>query len=155
MKNRVKKIVLFGFALFLLFQLYQPNRNNELGFDLAYNFKNKYDVPKNIDTMLQVSCYDCHSNNTNYPWYSRIQPIASFMASHIEEGKKELNFSEFGSYSKRKQQSKLEAINNVLKDNTMPLGSYTIIHNNAKLSKEQKLEIQNWIKTKLEDETLY
>ena len=96
--------------------------------------------------MLKISCYDCHSNNTHYPWYSFMQPGAWSMASHIKEGKADLNFSEFGAYSSRRQQSKLQAIINSINDNTMPLSSYIILHKNAKLSEENKALLLDWIK---------
>jgi len=89
-------------------------------------------------------CYDCHSNNTVYPWYNKIQPISYLMENHIKEGKKELNFSNFGTYSKRKQKSKLKAIYNQIKDNEMPLWSYTLIHRNAKLFNKDKALIKKW-----------
>ena len=106
-------------------------------------------MPKNIETTLRTSCYDCHSNNTNYPWYSYIQPIRFFMDGHINEGKKELNFTEFGNYSSRKQASKLMAISKQIQSNEMPLSSYTLIHKNAVLHSTQKELVINWInKTK-------
>lgn len=98
-----------------------------------------------IKGILRNSCYDCHSNNTNYPWYSQIQPSGWWLASHIKKGKEELNFNEFGSYSFRRQQSKLKAISNTIKDGTMPISSYTMIHKNARLSKAEQDLILNWI----------
>jgi hypothetical protein len=109
-----------------------------------------YTVPDSVVNVLQISCYDCHSNNTHYPWYSFIQPAAWLMASHIKNGKAMLNFSEFGAYSNRKQQSKLQAIINSINDNTMPLNSYIILHKNAKLSAENKRILVDWI-TKTKD----
>ena len=126
-------------------QLYQPARNIALEQDLTANFTKVYNVPKNVEAILRTSCYDCHSNNTNYPWYSNIQPVEIFMQNHIKEGKEELNFNEYGNYSQRKQNSKLKAINKQIKLNEMPLASYTLIHKNAILSNIQKQEIMNWI----------
>ena len=104
-----------------------------------------YPMPKQVFGILQTSCYDCHSNNTNYPWYAKIQPAGWWLASHIKKGKEELNFNEFGNYSKRRQQSKLKAIANSIKDGTMPLSSYTMIHRNAILSGAEQELILNWI----------
>ncbi|MDQ6763113.1 MAG: heme-binding domain-containing protein, partial [Bacteroidota bacterium] len=84
------------------------------------------------------------SNNTRYPWYVNLQPMSWIMARHISNGKKDLNFSEFGSYSLRKQQSKLKAIASQVKDGDMPISSYTIMHTDAKLSGEQKELIIDW-----------
>lgn len=126
-------------------QLYQPARNESYEQELTANFTKMYDVPKNVETILRTSCYDCHSNNTNYPLYSYIQPARFFMESHIKEGKENLNFSEWGNYSNRKQNNKLDRIAKQIKSNEMPLSSYTMIHKNATLSATQKKEIINWI----------
>ena len=127
-------------------QLYQPARNESYEQELTANFTKMYDVPINVETILRTSCYDCHSNNTNYPLYSYIQPARFFMEEHIKDGKKDLNFNEFGRYSKRKQENKLEAIIKQIKSDEMPLASYTLIHKNAILTPTQKEEIINWIK---------
>ena len=126
-------------------QLYQPARNIGYEQHFSSNFTEMYKVPKNIETALRTSCYDCHSDNTNYPWYSYIQPVRSFLEGHIKDGKKELNFNEFGNYSSRKQRSKLDAISKQIKTNKMPLSSYTLIHGNAILTSTQKEDILNWI----------
>ena len=149
MKKIIKKILIIGFVIFLLMQLYQPARNESYEQELTANFTKMYDVPKNVETILRTSCYDCHSNNTNYPLYSYIQPARFFMEEHIKDGKKDLNFNEFGKYSKRKQDNKLEAIVKQIKSDEMPLASYTLIHKNAILTPTQKEEIITWIeKTK-------
>jgi hypothetical protein len=93
-------IVLVGLQLF-------PTRTNQSKDVSSTDFLLTYKVPENIGNILQTSCYNCHSNNTEYPWYSKVQPIGLLLESHINEGKIELNFSEFGSYSIRKQISKL------------------------------------------------
>ena len=133
-------------------QLYQPARNESYEQDFTANFTKVYKVPKNVETILQTSCYDCHSNNTNYPLYSYIQPARFFMESHIKEGKENLNFNEWGNYSKRKQNNKLDRITKQIKSNEMPLASYTLIHKNAILTPTQKEEVINWINTLNNDE---
>ncbi|MGM5469675.1 heme-binding domain-containing protein [Flavobacteriaceae bacterium LMO-SS05] len=109
------------------------------------DFLSLYKAPKPIESKIKVSCYDCHSNNTQYPWYSKIQPGAWFMENHIKEGKEELNFSVWGNYSDRRKKSKLKSIINQIKDDEMPLSSYTLIHGDAKLSRNEKTEIINWL----------
>ena len=149
MKKIIKKILFIGLIIFLLMQLYQPARNLGYEQELTANFTKMYDVPKNVETILRTSCYDCHSNNTNYPLYSYIQPARFFMEEHIKDGKKDLNFNEFGKYSKRKQENKLEAIIKQIKSDEMPLASYTLLHKNAIVTPAQKEEVINWInKTK-------
>ena len=150
MKIIIKKILFIGLIIFLLIQLYQPARNESFEQDITANFTKVYKVPKNVEAILRTSCYDCHSNYTNYPWYSYIQPARFFMERHIKEGKEELNFNEFGNYSKRRQNSKLKAISKEIESNEMPLSSYTLIHKNAILTASQKKEVLDWI-NKIED----
>ena len=145
MKIIIKKILFIGLIIFLLIQLYQPARNESFEQDITGNFTKVYNVPKNVEIILRTSCYDCHSNNTNYPWYSYIQPTRFFMESHINEGKENLNFNEWGNYSGRKQKNKLDRIAKQIKSNEMPLASYTLIHKNATLSATQKKEVLDWI----------
>lgn len=149
MKISIKKILFIGLIIFLLMQLYQPARNIGFEQDITADFTKVYNVPKKVEIILRTSCYDCHSNNTNYPWYSYIQPARFLMESHIAAGKENLNFNEWGNYSSRKQNNKLDRIAKQIQSNEMPLASYTLIHKNATLSATQKKEVLDWInKTK-------
>lgn len=141
-----KKIVFLVLVSLVGIQ-FLPTKRNQNTAILTADFTKIFDVPTNIQSIFKTSCYDCHSNNTSYPWYNETQPIGWFMEHHIKKGKDELNFSEFGMYSKRKQKNKLKAIINQIKDGEMPLSSYTFIHSNAKLTENQKKEIINWINT--------
>jgi hypothetical protein len=95
---------------------------------------------------IKISCYDCHSNNTKYPWYNKIQPAAWFLEDHIKEGKAELNFNEWGLLSNRRKASKLRSIIKQIESGAMPLDSYTLIHRNAKFSETDKKIIVKYIK---------
>jgi hypothetical protein len=145
----LKKILLGLLVVLILIQFIQPasNKSNEL---LSTDLTKIFIVPENIQSILKKVCYDCHSNNTNYPWYSKIQPFGWLLANHIKEGKAELNFNEFGSYSKRRQISKMNGIANSMKDGSMPLSSYTMIHKDAKLSNQDKALLIEWA-TKTKD----
>lgn len=145
MKKSAKRILLVGFILFLLIQIYQPAWNTDKGQMPSDGFASLYNAPKEIQNILQNSCYDCHSNNTNYPAYSYIQPARYFMEKHIKEGKVELNFNEWINYSARKQRNKLNGIIQQIEDDKMPLDSYTFLHQNAKLSDIQKVEMIKWL----------
>ena len=145
MKKIIKKILFIGLIIFLLMQLYQPARNISFEQNITADFTKVYNVPKNVEVIFRTSCYDCHSNNTFYPWYAYIQPTRFFMESHINEGKENLNFNEWGNYSGRKQKNKLDRIAKQIKSNEMPLASYTLIHKNATLSATQKKEVLDWI----------
>lgn len=146
--NRKKKILLAILIVFVGIQLIRPAPNKSeqmLGTDIA----KMYNVPDSVQVVLKTACYDCHSDNTRYPWYVMIQPIGWMMARHIKNGKENLNFSEFGSYSKRKQANKFRAIATSIKEGSMPLSSYTTMHADAKLSEANKKLITDWVaKTK-------
>ena len=145
----IKKIVVVVLVALVGIQFFPAKRNQDKTI-LNSDFTKIYDVPENIQNTLKTSCYDCHSNNTKYPWYNKIQPITWLLENHIAEGKAELNFSEFGFYSKRRKKNKLKSIASQVKDNEMPLSSYTLIHSDAKLSEKDKKEFITWIE-KLKD----
>jgi hypothetical protein len=144
MKKFFKSFFIFLLMAFVVLQFFRSKKNISEGTS-ANDITTKYAVPADVMASLQNSCYDCHSNNTKYPWYNNIQPIAWWLADHIEEGKKELNFNEFASYRIGKQFRKLEEINGEIEDGAMPLISYTLIHGDAKLSPAQKTSIANWV----------
>jgi len=141
--KRIKKIAGALLIVVVLIQFIQPARNRSSEIS-SLDLIKTVNVPGNIQSILKTACYDCHSNNTNYPWYSRIQPFGWLLAGHIRKGKGELNFSEFDSYSTRRKISKLNGIANSIKDGTMPLNSYTMIHKDARLSKEDKILLIDW-----------
>ncbi|WP_316822989.1 heme-binding domain-containing protein [Pedobacter gandavensis] len=137
--------ILPGLLVILVIVQFVHPAHNKSGQDMPNDISKVVDMPNDVQGILKKACYDCHSNNTNYPWYTNVQPVHWYMNYHIQSGKKELNFNEFGSYKRRRQQSKLRAIENSLKENKMPLFSYTLIHKNAILSDAEKLKIINWV----------
>jgi hypothetical protein len=146
MKKFFKRFFLLLLLAFAVIQFFRPQKN--ISRNISTNdITAKYTVPQDVQTIFKTSCYDCHSNNTNYPWYNNIQPVAWWLANHVEEGKKELNFSEFATYRIGRQYRKLEEINKEIEEGEMPLESYTIIHGNAKLNEQQKLSVTNWVNT--------
>ena len=114
------------------------------------DFLQTVEAPVNIQQMVKASCYDCHSNNTNYPWYNKVQPIAWFLQGHVEDGKAELNFNEWDDYSERRKKSKLRSIVSQVEEGEMPLASYTLIHGEARLSDAEKKTLIGFM-TKLKD----
>lgn len=142
--KRLKKILLAILIVVIVIQFIQPARN-ESGQVSPTDIEKTYSVPHDVKVILKNACYDCHSNNTRYPWYVNTQPMAWIMSGHIKDGKEKLNFSEFGSYPTRRQASKLKGIANSIKDDIMPLTSYKLMHNTAKLSQADKTLIINWM----------
>lgn len=102
-------------------------------------------IPGNVSHILKTSCYNCHSNNTDYPWYSSVQPAGWLLEKHIKEGKEALNFSEFGASSTRRQRSKLRAMIGQIENDEMPLPSYTLLHSEARLSQEEKNDVIKYL----------
>lgn len=144
MKSYIKWII-YSLLIVLVGIQFIPTSINQQEITPYTDIRKVYTIPDNVLTILEVSCFDCHSNNTNYPFYSRIQPMAMLMDKHVREGKEELNFSEFGDYSDRKKRNKLFSIQNQVKDGEMPLSSYTLMHNDAKLTANEKKLIEEWI----------
>ncbi|MEP7233386.1 MAG: heme-binding domain-containing protein [Ginsengibacter sp.] len=138
-----KKIGLALLIVFIIIQFIRPAHNTSEQL-LSTDIAKIYTVPDSVQHLLNTACYDCHSDNTRYPYYAYIQPVAWFLARHIKHGKADLNFGEFGTYSIRKQQSKLKAIINTIRDDEMPLTSYKLMHAVARLSKEEKDLIMKW-----------
>jgi hypothetical protein len=143
MKKFLKRLFLVLLLAFIVIQFFRPGKNISAGIS-ANDITKQYVVPDSVLAILKTSCYDCHSNNTAYPWYNNIQPVAWWLKSHIDDGKRGLNFSEFATYRIGKQYRRMDDINKQIKDGEMPLSSYTLIHGNAKLNDQQKLVIANW-----------
>lgn len=150
MKKVLKVILVVIIIAFIAIQFIRPVKNS--GVEIAEaQISAKYQIPHDVQQVLQVSCYDCHSNTTHYPWYANIQPVAWFLSDHIVEGKKELNFSAFSNYPVWRQYKKFKEIGKELKEGDMPMTSYTLIHRDAVLTSEQKLAIQNWVASAMKD----
>lgn len=141
----IRKILIALLVVLVVLQFFKPQKNTyPQGLALTNHISTKYAVPNDVAQIIKTSCADCHSNNTIYPWYANVQPVAWWLADHIKEGKRELNFDEFATYSLRKQYRKLEEVGKQVEEDEMPLSSYTIIHQNAKLDDAQKKILMDW-----------
>jgi hypothetical protein len=103
-----------------------------------------YPPPPEVREILATSCYDCHSNQTRYPWYAGVQPVGWWLAHHIADARQVLNFAEFGTYSPKRQARRLEALVDEVRDRTMPLKSYAFIHRAARLTDAQIAALCHW-----------
>lgn len=136
----------FSFVVIVLVGIqFIPDQRNQIEPVTNTDFIKYYESPLDIGKMIRASCYDCHSNQTNYPWYSNVKPIGWILQNHIMEGKSELNFSEFGNQSNRMQRSKLKSILNQIDDDKMPLKSYILLHSEAKLDSLKKDSLVKYI----------
>jgi hypothetical protein len=144
----IKKIIRITLVVLLIIlviiQFVRPEKNNYPVL-AAKMISAKFPIPDSVHNLLKVSCYDCHSNHTNYPWYNNFQPVMWFLTDHINEGKRNLNFDEFAGYSISKQYKRLKDIGGEVKKGDMPLESYTLIHRDAVLNATQKGLIISWV----------
>ncbi|MEO9005146.1 MAG: heme-binding domain-containing protein [Ginsengibacter sp.] len=155
MKKVIRIVLIILLTALIVIQFFRPAKN--AGEEIAANqITAVQEVPDNVQQILKVSCYDCHSNTTHYPWYSKIQPVAWFLNDHIIEGNKEVNFSIFATYPIYRRYKKFKEIGKEVKDGDMPLFSYTLLHRDAALNADQKLLIENWAANAMKEmETKY
>lgn len=139
----VKKILIVLLFALVVIQFIRPEKNQSAE-KTANDIVAMYPPDTETAALLDKACNDCHTNNTKYPWYSNIQPVAWWLADHVKEGKQHLNFSEFGTYRLRKQYHKMEEVIEQVKKGEMPLNSYTWTHGDARLTTEQKVQITGW-----------
>jgi len=138
------KIILAALLLlFLIIQFFPKNlpENTEIDSrDLIYGRHAEGEVA----AIFKRSCYDCHSNDVNYPWYSKIAPVSWLLAKDVTNGKASLNLSEWGDLSQFNKINRLVLIKEVVNDKSMPLPVYLIMHKDARLSDEQIVLISDW-----------
>lgn len=143
--ERMRKKLLFAFLfLFVVAQLIRPAKNLNAHPQPDDIFAQQ-PASDEVRVLIEHSCYDCHSNNTRYPWYAEIQPVGWWLADHIKEGKAHVNFSEFGRYDAKRAARKLEQSSESIDDGSMPLASYSLIHRDARFTTEQKKKIMDWL----------
>ena len=148
--SKSKKILIGLAVLFIIIQFFSIDKSNppvEAGVDMIEVVQ----VPAEIEAILKTSCYDCHTNETIYPWYTNVAPVSWWIKKHVNEGRDELNFSEWGSYSLRRKDHKLDEIVELVDEDEMPLKSYLLVHGEASLSTEQKAQLVDWAKALREE----
>ncbi len=141
---KILKIILVVLLVAFIALQFIPNQmpvNKDAGTD---DLIGSGAVPENIASILRTSCYDCHSNQTYYPWYSKVAPASWLLAKDIRNGREELNFSDWESYSKRNKIKNLSNIKEEVTSGEMPLKVYLVIHRKAKLSPEQVSALNKW-----------
>lgn len=139
----LKKTLIYLTVLLVLIQFVRIDKTTQpANADIDFILSNKTS-PANA-AVLKESCYDCHSNEARYPWYTNVAPISWWIKHHINEGSHHLNFSEWGNYKSRRQDHKLEECVEMLQEDEMPLGSYVLMHGQAALSKAQKDSLIVW-----------
>ncbi|MNE47287.1 hypothetical protein D3C80_1416860 [compost metagenome] len=127
----------------MIIQFIRPSKNKAEA-PSTNSIATQYSVPADVQQSLDIACMDCHSNNTNYPWYTNIQPVGWWLQKHVNDGKRHLNFSEFTAYTPKKANHKLDEVIESQHEGWMPIDSYLWIHKDAKLTQQQKDAIVSW-----------
>lgn len=139
----LKKIILTLLMVFVAMQFYRPEKNISQG-NHSIIFLEETNPPDGVKSILRESCFDCHSDNTIYPWYDNIAPVSYWLADHIKEGKEHLNFSDWKNYSRGEKERKFEELIDEVSEGKMPLKEYKWTHDNAKLSQKQIDNVVSW-----------
>ncbi|HHS96237.1 MAG TPA: hypothetical protein ENJ45_06560 [Phaeodactylibacter sp.] len=143
--SKRKKVFIGIIVLLILLQLV-PTEKNQSAEVPATDFVKSLQPPEEISILLHNACYDCHSNHTDYPWYSKVQPFGLLLQSHIRGAKQELNFSEFAAYPEHEQKHLLEHMVEHIEDGTMPMRSYRWMHPEARWSEAEKRAVVEWVR---------
>lgn len=107
-------------------------------------------VSPEVAAILDRACIDCHSSKTTWPWYSEVAPVSWWLVDHVNEGRKELSLSEWGTYDSKKKLRKLEKICEEVEHGAMPLKSYLLLHPAARLSDSDKQTLCEWAQQETE-----
>lgn len=144
-----KKILLAILAVLVIMQFFRIDKTNPPS-DPAQDFLTLNPAPADITQIMKDACYDCHSHQTAYPWYTNIAPVSWWIKNHIDHAREHLNFSVWTTYPPKKAKHKLEECYEEVEELHMPLKSYTWMHPEAKISEEQRAALVSWFKEKYE-----
>lgn len=147
MKSKLKWLVVLLFAVFAGLQLTSPPRTNP-PIDEKMTLQAQTNVPPDVAAIFARSCNDCHSNQTDWRFYTHVAPISWLTVGHVNEGRAELNFSEWGTYDERKKETRLNAICALVESGRMPLESYLRAHPEARLLPADIEKICEWSRAK-------
>ena len=143
MKSIGKRTLIVIVVFLVVMQFIHPEKNSNAAVG-NNDITKQFAMPDSVRLVLSRACFNCHTNNTVYPWYSRIQPLDWWMNDHISEGKRHLNFSEFCRYTPKRQAKKMKEVATTVEKDEMPLNSYLWIHKEAILTAGEKKMIEDW-----------
>ena len=143
--GRVSLYILLGSFILIQFLRVDKNVSDEVSpFDFL---EVNADMPDMLQASFKTSCYDCHSNNTNYPWYAHLAPFSWIIDQHIRNGKSEMNFASYGTLDDRHKIGLLNDICEAVSDSTMPPQNYLMLHRDAILTPGEITAICEWTET--------
>lgn len=141
----IKRLLILALIALIVIQ-FIPVEKNEGGYESLNVFVAETKPSDEVAAILKSACYDCHSNQTVYPWYSNLAPASFYLADHVDNGKRHLNFSAWDAYSTKRKDHKLDELIEEVEADEMPLESYTLIHSEAMLDVAQTEALVNWAK---------
>ena len=151
MSKKIVVRILIGFVVLIGIIQFIPAEGSEHVEEVTEkDFLAVVDAPEDVATIIRSACYDCHSYQTKYPWYSKIAPVSWWVGHHIEEGREHLNFSNWTDYTADQQHHKLEECAEEVEEGEMPLDSYTWAHSEAELTPEQVEKLEHWFEEQME-----
>ncbi|AFL79824.1 hypothetical protein Aeqsu_0310 [Aequorivita sublithincola DSM 14238] len=140
-KKGVKILLVLGLAALVAIQFIRPEKNND-GYKSVAAFEAETKPSEQVASILKESCYDCHSNQTRYPWYAELAPFSLWLNDHIIDGKKHFNVSAWSEYTVKKKEHKLEELVEMVENEEMPLRSYAFVHGN--ISEDDRKLLLQW-----------
>lgn len=147
MKNipfkKIALILLIGLVIAQFFRIDKTNPPIQKEVD----FLSMVNPPADIKAIVHNACYDCHSHESEYPWYTNVAPLSFWIKGHINHGREHLNFSEWGKYSAKDKAEKIKNCADWTEETRMPLFSYVVAHPEAKMSTEERQKLVDWFRT--------
>ena len=145
----MKLTVIIVVAVFVLIQLFPLDRDNPVA-----DPSSEIELQGEVRMIVQTACYDCHSNNTRWPWYSYVAPVSWLVTYDVHEGRDELNFSMWNTYSKKRINRKFQEIVEEIEEEEMPLPIYLLMHSEADIDESQRAILINWARSNLDSLSL-
>lgn len=143
MKKKLMWTIIGICAVLIIIQFFRPDRTNP-PINPAESIEADSTVPASVISILRTSCYDCHSNETVWPWYSNVAPASWLVANDVHEGRRMMNFSVWKTYPLSRKVAKVSGIYDQISKGNMPLSKYLLLHPNARLTPEQRDTLLNW-----------
>ncbi len=139
----LRKVLIALVPIFLLMQFYRIDKTNP-PVDATQDFMTVVKPPATMMKMIKGACYDCHSNESKYPWYTEVMPFSKWIQGHIIHGREHLNFSTWANYPEDEKSHLLKECNEVLIETRMPMTTYLVLHSEARISKEERKDLAEW-----------
>lgn len=144
-----KNILIVVVAFLIIAQFFRIDKTNPT-VEANKDYLQLTNTPAKVKKLISAACYDCHSYQTAYPWYTNVAPVSWYVKNHVNHGREHLNFSEWGNYTRNQQQHKMEESHEVTQSGEMPMFSYKLIHPTAWISKEERQLLISWFKQESE-----